>query len=253
MLGVWAAGSDVGPSLVRLRAPSLGWDSWRGLWLPLPRWARLAQGRVRMTSAVTASSDALAVQASEGGSQPTSPLHLWPESDGFHVGTLVEANDLLVRRHYLGPIEWARFVICQWVDGQVVGAMVFRSPTTRHLPSDGTWFELVRWCLTPEGGQNAGSRMHKVAVAELRRRFPSVTTLVSYSDRSAGHTGALYRASNWQWRPAWNRVTPPPTGGGSWDGVVQQEPKDRWIYPLRPDTSRESFLRLDPVYERRLG
>jgi hypothetical protein len=202
--------------------------------------------------AVTASSDALGVQPREGGSQPTSPLHLWPEADGFHVGTVTEANDLLTRHHYLGPVEWARFVLCQWSGGDVVGAMVFRTPTTRHLPPDGSWFELVRWCLRPEGGANAGSRMHKVALAELRRRFPSLTTLVSYSDRSAGHSGRLYRACSWQWRPAWNRVVPPPSGGGSWDGIVRQEPKDRWVFPVRPDARRDACLRLDDRYEREL-
>jgi hypothetical protein len=206
-----------------------------------------------MNLAVTASSDAPGDQPGEGGPQPTSPLHLWPEPDGFHVGALVEANELLARAHYLGPVEWARFVLCQWSGGEVVGAMVFRLPTTRHLPSDGSWFELVRWCLTPDGGRNAGSRMQKVAVAELKRRYPSLTTLVSYSDRAAGHTGHLYRACNWRWRPAWNRVTPPPTGGGSWDGITQQEPKDRWVYALRPDPTRDDYIRLDPIYERRLA
>jgi hypothetical protein len=200
--------------------------------------------------AASASSDAPGFQPGEGGSQPTTPLHLWPEPDGFHVGTIVEANDLLARHHYLGPVEWARFVLCQWADGAVVGAMVFRTPTTRHLPADGSWFELVRWCLRPECGPNAGSRMQKVAVAELRRRFPRLTTLVSYSDRSVGHRGTLYRACNWRWRPAWHRLVPPPSGGGSWDGIVQQEPKDRWVYAVRPDATRDDFLRLDDRYVR---
>jgi hypothetical protein len=197
--------------------------------------------------AVTASSDAPDLQSGEGGSQPTSPLHLWPEPDGFHVGTIEEANDLLRRRHYLGPIEWGRFVLCQWVGGEVVGAMVWRPPTSRRIPT--TWMELSRWCLTPEGGQYAGSRMHRAAVRELRHRFPNVTTLVSYSDPSVGHTGALYKACNWRWAPTWHRLAPPPTGSGSWDGVTTQAPKDRWVFELRPDPDREEVLRLDPGYE----
>jgi hypothetical protein len=199
-----------------------------------------------LIQAVTASRDALGVQPREGGSQPTSPLHLWPESDGFHVGTLAEANDLLARHHYLGPVEWARFVICQWADGEVVGAQVWKEPTSRRLPNDGSWLELARWCLTPRGGKNAGSRMHRAAVYELRRRFELLTTLVSYSDPSAGHSGTLYRACNWLWRPTWHRLNPPPSGAGSWDGIHRAEPKDRWVYPVRPDEGREWFLRPDP-------
>lgn len=202
-----------------------------------------------MNRAVAASSDATGVQPGEGGPQPTLPLHLWPEPDGFHVGTIEEANDLLRRRHYLGPIDWGRFVLCQWVDGEIVGAMVWKTPTSRRIPA--TWMELARWCLTPEGGKNAGSRMHRTAVRELKLRFPALTTLVSYSDPSVGHTGALYKACNWHWRPSWMRLSPPPSGGGSWDGVTPQAPKDRWVFPLRPDPERERALYLDPIYERR--
>ncbi len=200
-----------------------------------------------MSLAVTASSDAPGVQPGEGGPQPTSPLHLWPEPDGFHVGTIHEANDLLRRKHYLGPIEWGRLVICQWVDGEVVGAMVWKTPTSRKLPTD--WLELARWCLTPEGGKYAGSRMHRAAVRELRRRYPAVTTLVSYSDPAVGHTGALYKACNWRWRPTWMRLRPPPSGGGSWDGVTPQEPKDRWVFELAPDQRRAEVLSLDATYQ----
>jgi hypothetical protein len=175
---------------------------------------------------------------------------LWPEPDGFHVGTVDEANALLRERHYLGAIDWGRLVICQWVGGSVVGAMVWRHPTSRRLPSDGSWLELSRWCLTPEGGPNAGSRMHRAAVRIIRDRLPSVTTLVSYSDPSVGHTGSLYRACNWRWRPTWMQLRPPPSGGGSWDGVTRQEPKARWVFELRPDAAREAALYLDPTYAR---
>jgi hypothetical protein len=105
----------------------------------------------------------------------------------------------------------------------------------------------------PEGGLNAGSRMHRAAVYELRRRFPRLTTLVSYSDPSVGHTGALYRACNWRWAPTWQRLRPPPSGGGSWDGVTRQEPKDRWVFHLRADPDRGRYLALDATYARIAG
>lgn len=173
---------------------------------------------------------------------------LWPEPDGFHIGTVAEANELLRHHHYLGPIDWARLVICQWVDGEVVGAMCWKHPTSRRLPTG--WLELARWCLTVDGGKNAGSRMHGYAVRLIRERFPECTTLVSYSDPSVGHTGALYKACNWRWRPTWVQLKPPPSGGGSWDGVTRQEPKARWVFELRPDADREAALFLDPTYQR---
>lgn len=175
---------------------------------------------------------------------------LWPESDGFHVGTVDEANPLLRQYHYLGAVDWGRLVVCQWVGGEVVGAMVWKHPTSRHLPSNGSWLELARWCLTPAGGPNAGSRMHAAAVRMIRERFPAVTTLVSYSDPSVGHTGSLYKACNWKWRPTWVQLKPPPSGGGSWDGVTQQSPKARWVFELRRDPNRDAALFLEPTYAR---
>jgi hypothetical protein len=85
--------------------------------------------------------------------------------------------------------------------------------------------------------------------ARWLRRYTWVTTLVSYSDPSVGHTGALYKASGWIWKPTWLRIVPPPSAGGSWDGVIRQAVKDRWAYFLRPDTA-QGRLELEPAYQR---
>ena len=70
------------------------------------------------------------------------------------------------------------------------GVLVLASPTSRHLPTD--WLELSRWCLL--GERNAGSRQWARVVRWLRENHPT-TTVISYSDPSVGHTGALYRAT----------------------------------------------------------
>lgn len=137
-------------------------------------------------------------------------------------------------RHYLGATGrgWA------WSDEY--GVLVLAKPTARYLPQDGTWLELVRWCL--EGVKNGGSRQWKQVVRYLRVELPEVTTIVSYSDPSVGHTGALYKACNWKWAPTWHRLRPPPSGNGSWADGEQQSVKDRWIYLLRPDVRRDELL-----------
>lgn len=165
----------------------------------------------------------------------------------WYVGSPNDANPLLAEHHYLGPLTAGGHVLIVIGEaaGNVVAAQVWRNPTSRHLPADGTWLELSRWCLTPEAGENAGSRNHKYAVKFIQERLPDVTTLVSYSDPSHGHTGALYRACNWEWRPTWLRLRTPPTGNGSWsDGEVQQI-KDRWVFPLKKDVGRERVLGID--------
>ncbi len=162
----------------------------------------------------------------------------------WRLGQAREVNDLLTRNHYLGPIKSGTFacIVIGQVGQQVVAAQVWRRPTSRRLPSDGSWLELSRWCLTPAAGKNAGTRQHAAAVRLLRTEFPDVTTLVSYSDPSQGHTGALYRACNWRWAPTWHRLRPPPTGSGNWGTQKVQHVKDRWVFEVCRDARRRSLL-----------
>jgi hypothetical protein len=140
---------------------------------------------------------------------------------------------LLQSRHYLGPTRRPGDV---FADSD--GLLVFANPASRRLPHR-RWLELVRWCVT--GGPGAGSRQWRAASRWLRRRYPEVTTVVSYSDPAAGHTGALYRACNWRWAPTWQRLRTPPSGNGNW-GSGRQAAKDRWVALLLPDHEREGLL-----------
>jgi hypothetical protein len=117
--------------------------------------------------------------------------------------------EYLNQHHYLGAARRG----FAWSDE--FGVMVLAKPTSRKLPHE-TWLELSRWCLTGESnaGSRQWSRVHKWLLAER----PEITTVVSYSDPSVGHTGSLYRACNWIWAPTWMRLRPPPSAGGSWDG-----------------------------------
>lgn len=178
---------------------------------------------------------------------------LWtPAEDGVRWarGTLLDANVLLDQQHYLGPSrqQGVRFVFIGWKHGVPVAAQVWRLPTSRKLPGDGSWLELSRWCLTDSAGRYAGSRMNAWVVRWFRKHT-WVTTLVSYSDPSVGHTGALYKACGWIWKPTWMRIKPPPSAGGSWDGVTVEAVKDRWAYFLRPDSAQDR-LELEPSYQR---
>lgn len=139
-------------------------------------------------------------------------------------------GDVLRDEHYLGPISGGT-----WREDED-GVLVFDAPTARGVPTQ--WLELVRWCIT--GGPNAGSRMWAKVVPWLRER---TTTVVSYSDPSVGHTGALYRSCGWLWAPTWHRLRPPPTGNGAWSECGgPQSVKDRWVYLLKPDEAREAAL-----------
>ena len=172
------------------------------------------------------------------------------------------ASVVLEDRHYLGRSHRSKLT---YEDD--FGVMVFASPSSRNLPKD--WLELVRWCVVGEVVQaarwdfiesrflsghsdrtNAGSRQWKTASRWLRTHSDA-TTVVSYSDPSVGHTGALYRACNWLWAPTWHRLKPPPSGNGRWTGAKVESVKDRWIFPLRPDPRRVSVLSVNDAGAKR--
>jgi hypothetical protein len=141
---------------------------------------------------------------------------------------------MLVEHHYLGPIDRG----AGWIDEY--GCIVIAKPTSRRIPQH--WIELSRWCLL--GQKNGGSRQWKAFVRALRHARPDITTIVSYSDPSQGHTGALYRACNWWWAPTWLRLRPPPSGHGTWKDGDAQGIKDRWVFAVLPEPGRESILRI---------
>lgn len=140
---------------------------------------------------------------------------------------------MLAENHYLGPTKRGR----AWQDD--AGCLVVSAPTSRRLPND--WLDLTRWCIV-DRSKNAGSMQWARFIRAFRSEFPGCTTIVSYSDPSAGHGGALYRACNWWWAPTWHRLRPPPTGQGSWNGKDRQEVKDRWVFALQPDPRRTDIL-----------
>ena len=152
--------------------------------------------------------------------------------DSMYVTPVGNVAEFLDAHHYLGRAKRG----LAWSDEY--GVLVLASPTSRRLPRD--WLELSRWCLV--GERNGGSRQWSRVTRYLRESRPYVTTVVSYSDPSVGHTGALYRACNWIWAPTWHRLREPPTGQGSWDGETRQAAKDRWVFPLRADPRREALL-----------
>ena len=145
-----------------------------------------------------------------------------------------EVASTLAEKHYLGPTKRG----IAWRDEY--GVVVVSPPTSRRLPT--SWLELTRWCLL-RGQKNDGSTQWAGFIRALRTERPDVTTVVSYSDPSVGHTGALYRACNWWWAPTWHRLRPPPTGNGQWVEGKAEAVKDRWVFALNKDAARVELLR----------
>jgi hypothetical protein len=150
------------------------------------------------------------------------------------------ATTALDRSHYLG----SRGARSKLLYEDEHGVIVFSGPSSRRIPS--SWLELSRWCIL-QGGK--GSKQWAACLRWLADKTQA-TTIVSYSDPSVGHTGALYRACGWWWAPTWHVLRPPPTGGGMRGGRINPA-KHRWVFLLRPDPDRSAILELKTATLRR--
>lgn len=152
---------------------------------------------------------------------------LWDDPRELPVAAVLDQNHYL-RRVGRGDVYRDEY-----------GLMVFASVSSRLLNRPG-FMELTRWCLW--GGPNAGSMQWRRCRAWLLTSYPVATTVVSYSDPSVGHDGALYRACGWLWAPSAAFVLGQPSGGGGSRPSAKVACKHRWVYPLRRDEGRETAL-----------
>ncbi len=109
------------------------------------------------------------------------------------------AVDAMIKKHYLG--KWPGvcvLVLALMRDNVAIGVCVFALPpreTSKRYGGE-TW-ELARLWLLDSIPKNAETFFIGQAIKYIRINHPSVKTLVSYADPSAGHSGVIYKAANW--------------------------------------------------------
>jgi hypothetical protein len=126
-------------------------------------------------------------------------------------------------------------------DDIVYAVAIWTNPVACELPQ-WEWLELRRMAIAPDAPQYTASRMLGVMARLIRRKFPSVTTLISYQDEEV-HKGTIYKAAGWKATNrhkggSWNR----PNAINSWNGKQRIRPnlngaigpKTRWQKELRP-------------------
>jgi len=106
----------------------------------------------------------------------------------------------MVAAHYLR--KFPAVTPCRLVmfDGvKAVGTCIFAFPPRETAVRYGgpTW-ELARLWIDDLVPKNGESWLIGAAVKHVRREHIEVSVLVSYADPSAGHSGGIYMASNWE-------------------------------------------------------
>jgi len=132
-------------------------------------------------------------QANGGGSTPTSALQLWFSK--IEKQTARTLNRLWHSRYPETSRSAVRVCYGADFDGFYYAVAMWTNPSSPKLPQL-AWLMLSRWAIAPDAPKNTGTRMESWMVRDVRRRFPEVTTLVSYSDADT-HDGAIYKACNW--------------------------------------------------------
>jgi hypothetical protein len=136
-------------------------------------------------------------QAGDGGSRPTSALHLWLDRVTLNV-----ARPLNQLWHSTLPRYGRGFIknqsdLCYAAEheGRYYAVAILSNPVARNLPQD-TWLELRRLAVAPDAPRNTASRILRIVALLVRRDRPAIVRLVSYHAVGV-HTGAIYRAAGW--------------------------------------------------------
>lgn len=145
-------------------------------------------------------------QSQSGGANPTSPLHL---SD-LLIRTMqkAHANRIFIKKHYAHravPISecYGVFAPSGKYHDRCVGAISFGKPASPSLcvgacgkENSKRIYELNRLWLSDECPRNSESMVIGRALKYIKISHPD-WILVSYADTKQGHSGIIYRATNW--------------------------------------------------------
>jgi hypothetical protein len=161
--------------------------------------------------------------------------------------------DDFVKRHYLGKRPAiVLLALVMLVDELACGCIVFSAPPRECNKRYGgeTW-ELARLFIDDDLPKNSETWLISQGIKWIRKNHKNVKVLVSYADPSVGHSGTIYKASNWKsdGRTDEGRKTPRcdyydartgkkygRRGNMPADAIVERRPrvsKWRFVMPLR--------------------
>lgn len=136
--------------------------------------------------------------AEDGGSRPTSPLQLNLQLIPKRV-----ALSCMERWHYLrGKNFIASFSFGVFYNTCLYGCISFGPPSAWETvygifgnKDQGGIFEIKRLALSDLLPKNSESRVISIGI-KLLRKSTTVRAIITYADSAVGHTGTIYRATN---------------------------------------------------------
>ena len=123
-------------------------------------------------------------------------------------------RQFIEQHHYSGSINGVKVTQCFKVtfEDSLVGAVLFGQLSTtawkRFGKTEHEVLELRRLVLLDEAERNSESRVIGACLRWIKKNLPDVRVIVSYADPMYGHSGVIYKASNFKYEG----MTPPDKG-----------------------------------------
>lgn len=141
-------------------------------------------------------------QPGGGGSIPTSALHTF-RAEVCNRGTV---REFIEKNHYsrsINGVKGSLFFCLRDAEQTLVGAAMFgrlamHNQFARYTKREEEIVELRRFCCIDDTPKNCESRFLGFCLRWIRRNVPELKFVLSYADLEHGHTGIIYRASNFQ-------------------------------------------------------
>jgi len=141
-------------------------------------------------------------QEEGGGAVPTSPLQV----------KLKQVNKLTAQKsynkwHYLGGHGFlSTYNFGVYFDDRCEGCISYGIPNARNIEgvyTEDTQFnfmELTRLALSDKCPKYSESRVIAISLKMLKKLEPKLRGIITYADTEQGHTGIIYRASNFDYK-----------------------------------------------------
>lgn len=113
-----------------------------------------------------------------------------------------EIREFIEKNHYSKSINGVKIKYCFKVtfDNNLVGAILFGAMSTtawkKFSQKENEVLELRRLVLVDQAGKNSESRVIGFCLRYIKKIDTDVKTIVSYADPNHGHSGVIYKASN---------------------------------------------------------
>lgn len=140
-------------------------------------------------------------QVIDGGSTPTSSLQLIIKEIDYKTAQMAYKY-----WHYLGHTGFlAKVNYGAFFDNWLVGSISYGIPNARNIKgyynekTQGEFIELTRLAMSEKCPKNSESRFIAISLKLLHKKYPNLKGIITYADTAQGHTGVIYKASNFKY------------------------------------------------------